>query len=166
MRIFTRNSCGNGHLSNTRRQHNVQFIFRKQSSPQYGTDGYSLKGREKKKWKFYPLPPDFRNSMAFRKVPRLCPFLLLIQAACRWRQLRGIVGMTLTGENRSKTRLSATLANHNLTWTDMGSNRCLRGEKAETIRQSHDTALKTTKTGLKYTSRFGSCSAVNTTRLS
>jgi len=75
--------------------------------------------RKKMKVLFYPLPPDFRNSMAFRKVPRFCPFLLLIRAACRWRQLRGIVGIMLTGETRSKTRLSATLpttVSHGLTW--------------------------------------------------
>jgi hypothetical protein len=68
---------------------------------------------------FYPLPPNFWNSMAFRKVPRFCPFLLLIRAACRWRQLGDFVGIMLTGETRSKTRLSATLpttVSHGLTW--------------------------------------------------
>lgn len=49
--------------------------------------------------------------------------------------------MTTTWENRSKTRLCATLptiVSHYLTW---GSNPCLRGEKHETNYQGHSTGL-------------------------
>jgi hypothetical protein len=52
--------------------------------------------------------------------------------------------MNLTGENRStggKTCPSATLSTTNPTWTDRGSNPCLRGERPATNRLSHGTAI-------------------------
>jgi hypothetical protein len=52
--------------------------------------------------------------------------------------------MKLTGENRGarrKTCLSATLSTTNPTWTDPGSNPGLRGERPESNRLSHGTAL-------------------------
>jgi hypothetical protein len=51
--------------------------------------------------------------------------------------------MKLTGENRSarcKTFRNATLSATNPTWTDMGSNPGLRGERPSTNRLSHGTA--------------------------
>jgi hypothetical protein len=51
--------------------------------------------------------------------------------------------MILTGENRStgrKTCAIATLSTTNPTWTDMGSNPGLRGERLPTDRLSHDMA--------------------------
>jgi hypothetical protein len=52
--------------------------------------------------------------------------------------------MQLTGENqntRGKPYLSATLYTTNPTWTDLGSNPGLRGEKPATNRLSNDTAF-------------------------
>jgi len=34
---------------------------------------------------FYPVLPDFQKSTAFWNVPKLCPFVLLVRATCRWR---------------------------------------------------------------------------------
>jgi hypothetical protein len=51
--------------------------------------------------------------------------------------------MKLTEKNRStlgKTCPSATLTTKNPTWTDQGSNLCLRGEMSATNRLSHGTA--------------------------
>jgi hypothetical protein len=51
--------------------------------------------------------------------------------------------MKLTGENRStrgKTCPSATLSTTHPTWTDLGSNAGLRGERLATNRLSHGTA--------------------------
>jgi hypothetical protein len=51
--------------------------------------------------------------------------------------------MKLTGENRNtwgKTCPSATLSTTNPTWTDLGSNSALRGERPATNRLSHGTA--------------------------
>jgi hypothetical protein len=53
--------------------------------------------------------------------------------------------MKLTGETRStrgKPCPSATLSATNPTWTDPGSNPCLRGERPATKRLSHGTAFK------------------------
>jgi hypothetical protein len=52
--------------------------------------------------------------------------------------------MKLTEENRStpgKTFPNATFSTTNPTWTDPGSNPCLRGERPATNRLSHGTAL-------------------------
>jgi hypothetical protein len=52
--------------------------------------------------------------------------------------------MKLTGENRSTRRetcLSATLSTINPTWTNLGSNPGLRGERPATNRLSHGKAL-------------------------
>ena len=37
---------------------------------------------------------DFRKSIAFWKVPRLCPLVLLIKAKCRWRRVGSIGSST------------------------------------------------------------------------
>jgi hypothetical protein len=53
--------------------------------------------------------------------------------------------MKLTGENRrtrGKTCPIATLSTTNPTWTDLGSNPSLRGERPAANRQSHGTALR------------------------
>jgi hypothetical protein len=52
--------------------------------------------------------------------------------------------MKLTGENRStrgKTCPSATSSTTNPTWTNLGSNPNLRGERPATNRLTHDTAI-------------------------
>ena len=46
-----------------------------------------------------PLPPNLIKSIAFWKVSRLRPFVLLIKETCRWRWVGNIGGMVLTGEN-------------------------------------------------------------------
>jgi hypothetical protein len=51
--------------------------------------------------------------------------------------------MKLTEQNRStrgKSCHNATLSTTNPTWTDLGSNPGLRGERPATSRLSHDTA--------------------------
>jgi hypothetical protein len=50
---------------------------------------------------FLSMLPDIRNNISFWKVPTLCPFVLLIRAVFRCRQIWRIGGMILTGENRS-----------------------------------------------------------------
>jgi len=73
---------------------------------------------------FYPLLPNFRNSITFCKVPRLRAFVLLVTATCRWRSVLSIGGMILTEENRStgrKTCSNASWSTTNPTWTVLGS---------------------------------------------
>jgi hypothetical protein len=63
----------------------------------------------------HPVLSDFRKSIAFRKVPRLYPFVLQVRATCRWRWVGSICRMILTGENRSarrKPRPNATFIRH------------------------------------------------------
>ena len=72
--------------------------------PQYLTE-YSFK-TTKVKVLFYPTLPNFKNKkkkVAFWKVPRPRPFVLLVRATCRWREVWSIGGMTMTGENKFKT---------------------------------------------------------------
>jgi hypothetical protein len=78
-----------------------------------------------------------------------------IEAYCAtlwWRRLvfpvfpcnEALVEWNWQGKNRStwgKTCPSATLSNTNTTWTDPGSNPCLRGERPATNRLSHSTAI-------------------------
>jgi len=35
---------------------------------------------------FYPMLPDLRKSIAFRKVPMLHPFVIPVRATCVWRR--------------------------------------------------------------------------------
>jgi len=51
------------------------------------------------KWKHFSiqLPSDSRKSFVFWKVPRLCP-LVMVRAARRWRWVRIIARMILTGK--------------------------------------------------------------------
>jgi hypothetical protein len=50
---------------------------------------YLVRAWKKKKKKSgstsYPVFPDFRKNIAFFKVPRLRPFVLLVTVTCRWR---------------------------------------------------------------------------------
>jgi hypothetical protein len=53
--------------------------------------------------------------------------------------------MKLTGKNRNtgeETCTSAILSTTNPTWTDLGSNPCLRGERPATTRLGHGAAKK------------------------
>jgi len=45
--------------------------------------------------RFYPMFPDFRNTIAFWKVPRLRSFVFQVRAASRWRWAQSIVGKNL-----------------------------------------------------------------------
>jgi hypothetical protein len=49
--------------------------------------------RTKVKITFHPMFPDFRQSIAFWKVLRLCPFVLLVTATRSWRRVWSIGGM-------------------------------------------------------------------------
>ena len=53
---------------------------------------------------FFLILPNFRKSVVLWKVLRPHPFVLLVRAACRWRLVRSIGGMVLTGENWSAGR--------------------------------------------------------------
>jgi len=69
--------------------------------------------------------PEFRNSIALRKVPRLRPFVIPVRAIRRWRWVWSIGGMIVTGGNWSSGRqtcASAILPIINLEWTGLGSN--------------------------------------------
>ena len=46
----------------------------------------------------YPILIDFWNSLHFWKVRRLCPFVLLARATCRWRRRWCVTGIIVTGE--------------------------------------------------------------------
>jgi hypothetical protein len=89
--------------------------------------------------------PEYRNSVAFRNIPRLRQFVL-VRTTCRWRWVWSTGGMVLTAQtewywqrkpngtdstNRStgtETCHSGTLLTTNPTCTGLGSNTGLRGE--------------------------------------
>ena len=76
--------------------------------------------------------PNFRKSTGFLEVPRLSSFVPLVRQTCRSRWVWSIGAMTLTGDNRRTgigTCPSATLSTIVPTWTDLGSNSGVRGEK-------------------------------------
>ena len=52
----------------------------------------------------YPLIPNFRNSIAFWKFPRLWPLVLLSKVVSTRRWVWSICGILLTGENCSTRR--------------------------------------------------------------
>jgi hypothetical protein len=95
----------------------------------------------------YPVLPDFRNSIAFWKVPSLCPLVLLIKAVLRSIRVWRIGGMILTEGKRSTERKSTpnvTLSTRNPTWTDLGSkpglrHECLRNDRAFNLNAVTDT---------------------------
>ena len=73
----------------------------------------------------YTTLPDFRRAS-------LRPLVLQAKATCIGRWIWSNCGMILTKETRNtrrKTISSATLSATNLTWTDLGSNIHLRGER-------------------------------------
>ena len=95
---------------------------------------------------FRTMLSDFRNFIAFCKVPRLRPFIVLVTAACRWRWVWSIVGMILTGgtEMLGEQPHLITLCLHKiLIWTLLGSNPGLRRERPATDRLKHGTTLQT-----------------------
>jgi hypothetical protein len=89
--------------------------------------------------------PDSRKSIVVWKVPRRCPFLLLIRATCRWRRVWSTGGMILTEENRRTCRNAcpnATLPTINLTCTGLDSNTDLRGDTPAIGHVSHGTVIE------------------------
>ena len=84
--------------------------------------------------------PDFRKSIL--KVHRLRPLVLAVRPTFRWRRVWGIGGMIQGGEKRTriKTYLNAALFTSHFAWTDLGSNRGLRGERQSPNRLNHGTA--------------------------
>jgi hypothetical protein len=91
---------------------------------------------------FYPMLPDFQNSPAFWKVPRLRPFVFLVRVTCIWRCVSSTGRKILTGENRSiwrKTCTRATFFAANITRTDLGSNPGLGRDRPVTNRLNHGT---------------------------
>ena len=51
-----------------------------------------LKTEKKEKLPFYLMPPDFRKSAAFWKVPMLRPFVSLVRTARRWTRIWSVGG--------------------------------------------------------------------------
>jgi len=86
------------------------------------TEVLTLVGPEKVEVSVCPLA-DFWKSIAFWKVPRLCP-LVLVRASCRWRWVWSVGGMILVGAWPIGT-FSATYSR----WTELGWNPGLRGER-------------------------------------
>jgi len=74
--------------------------------------------------------PDLREIIAFWKVPRLCPFALLVKVTCRWRMEHWWSGtgrgkpkyLESNRSTRTKTYSTATRCTRNLTRTDLWSN--------------------------------------------
>lgn len=96
------------------------------------------------KYLLYPMLPCLRDSIAFWKVPRPLPFVLLLRATCIWRWVRSIGGITVTEENRStRTEVcpSATSSNTNPTQTALGSKTGLRIERPAINHLSHGTDI-------------------------
>jgi hypothetical protein len=79
--------------------------------------------------------PDFRKVIAFGGS---CPLVFLVKATGNWRWLRIIGGMIQTEENLSQSHLFTT----NLTWTGLGSNPDLRGNRTANNDLSRGTAFK------------------------
>jgi len=72
---------------------------------------------------FYSMLPDFGMSIAFWKVLRFPPFILLETATCKLKWLRSSGGM-MTGQNRNaprKIRPSDIFSTVSPTWPDLGS---------------------------------------------
>ena len=88
----------------------------------------------------HPKLLQFRKSVAFRKVPRLLPLVLLVMATRRSGWVWGNGGMVLTGKNWStgrQTRHSATSSTINVAGNILGSNRGIHDERPATDRLSH-----------------------------
>jgi hypothetical protein len=100
---------------------------------------------QKKNWQcalLYPMLKGFRKNLAFCKVFRFLPLVLLIRATCGWTWVWSIDGMILKDGNwraRGKTYPTATLSTTDLTWADLGSNSCLGIWKQTINHVSHDT---------------------------
>jgi hypothetical protein len=109
-------------------------------------NSYSKSLRTKNESIFCPMLRDFRKSFAFWKVSRLRPFVRRVRATCRWRWVCSFCGMIRRGENRSTRRQTypnITLSTTNFTWTVLGSNPGLCGERPTTNRLSDGTTFRT-----------------------
>jgi hypothetical protein len=87
----------------------------------------------------------------------------MVTATCRWGWVWSKGRMILTRENRKTQRNtcpSATFGTTNLTWTDLGSNQVLRGNRPVTNLLTHRTAriLKRKITQSYWKVRFAPCS--------
>ena len=105
-----------------------------------------LEGWKKKVYAiFFPMLHDFRNSMAFWKVPRLRPFVVLIRAACRC-SVWSIGWVILNGGERELLRETSfpmrLCTTKNPIRPGPGSNPGLRAERSATNRLSHGTATE------------------------
>ena len=94
---------------------------------------------------FYPMLHDFRKIIAFWKVPRFRPFVLLVWVTCKWIWEWSIGGMIQRRKNlitgiRRETCPHASLSTTNLAWTDLGSKMGLCGKRLATNCTSHGTA--------------------------
>jgi hypothetical protein len=86
-----------------------------------------------------PMLRDFQKSIAFLKIPRLRPFVLLVKETYRWICVWSIWWNDTDREAKVFWRVtcpSATLYTRNRTWTDLGSNTSLCGEMPATDRLS------------------------------
>jgi hypothetical protein len=117
--------CANTDNAQTFREQASGRRYSSQSTSSKNTQGCQLIFRIRSQYILHLLfnakLSDFRNSVAFWKVPSLGPFVLLVGATCS--------AMRQSGQSRStgrSTALSVTLSTKNLTQTDLGSNPHLR----------------------------------------
>jgi hypothetical protein len=102
--------------------------------------------------KYFSWSPFFRKSTTFWKFGKLRP---LLRAKRRWRWIWKAGGLIMTGDNRStrmKTCPNATSSTTNRTWTGLGLNLALCGERKAVNLLRHVTAVYLTLNyvGLKY----------------
>jgi hypothetical protein len=104
---------------------------------------YASDFKDQVKVHFCPMPPECWKQIAFWKTPRIRSIAVLERVTCRWRRVRSIGGMILTGKNENtgrKTCPSTRLCTKTPTWTERGSKLCLRVETPATNRLSHGAA--------------------------
>jgi hypothetical protein len=83
-----------------------------------------------------PQPQGVRCNLTMKTMTMMIIFVLFLVMEHRWNEIdREDIN------TRGKNCPNATLSTTNPTWTDLGSNPCLRGGRLEANRLSHGTAL-------------------------
>jgi hypothetical protein len=88
-----------------------------------------------------PTPPIPDRALLYLKIPRLEPLLRLLGIVTRWRWVRNIMSIIMTGVNhrtRRTTCLNATVSNTNPTRTGQELNTSFRrNKKRQSLRTLH-----------------------------
>jgi hypothetical protein len=85
------------------------------------------------------------SALLYLTVSRVCPLFLPTRAVLRKRGAYGTAEITPTGKSRCTWRNTfpiVSLSTTNVTWTGLGLNTSLHGERPATNRQSYGTALR------------------------